>query len=72
MKLTKTEIVEYIVAFIGILGVLAYIHATAEPRQMVGAAQPAPMMIEAGWTIHADAAHRAVSFREALRSDARV
>jgi len=72
MTLTKTEIVEYIVAFVGIVGLLAYIHATAEAHQSVGAAQASPMMIEAGWTIRADAGHSAVRFREVALTDARV
>jgi hypothetical protein len=71
MKLTKADIVEYIVAFIGIVGVLAYLHATAEPNQTVAAAQAAPMMFEAGWTIRADTAHSAVRFPEMLLADAR-
>ena len=37
MKLTKTDIVEYVVVFVGIVGVLAYIHATSEIHQTVGA-----------------------------------
>lgn len=72
MKLTKVDIVEYIVAFIGIVGVLAYLHATAEPNQTVAAAQAAPMKIEAGWTIRADAAHSAVRFREVVLANTRV
>jgi hypothetical protein len=72
MKLTKTDIVEYIVAFIGIVGVLAYLHATAEPHQMVGAAQASPMTIDAGWTIRADAAHSAVRFHELVLDNTRV
>ena len=71
MKLTKTDIVEYIVAFIGIVGVLAYLHATVEPRQTVAAAQAVPMKIEAGWTIRADATRSAVRFPEMLLADAR-
>ena len=71
MKLTKTDILEYIVAFIGIVGVLAYLLATAEPHRTVAAAQAAPMMIEAGWTIRADATRSAVRFPEMLLADAR-
>lgn len=72
MKLAKTEIVEYIVAFIGIFGLLAYIHATAETHQSAGAAQASPMIIDAGWTIRADAGHSAVRFREVALADAPV
>jgi hypothetical protein len=72
MKLKKTEIVEYIVAFVGIVSVLAYIHATAEPHQSVQAAQFAPIMIHTGWTIRADARHSVVRFHEADRARARV
>ena len=72
MKLTKTEIVEYIVAFVGIVGVLAYIHATAEPKQTVGAAQIAPIMIDAAWMIRADISPTAARFREAASVLARV
>jgi len=71
MKLTKTEIVEYIVAFVGIVGLLAYIHATAEPHQVVGAAQASPMMIEAGWTTWADAGYSALRSREVALADVR-
>ncbi len=71
MKLTKSEIVEYIVAFVGIIGVLAYIHATAEAYQSVGAVQASPMMMEAGW-IRVDAGHSAVRFREVVLADAKV
>lgn len=52
MKLTK------IVVFVGMVGLLAYIHVTAEAHHGVGAAQASPMMIEAGWTIRADVEHR--------------
>jgi len=72
MKLTKADIVEYIVAFIGIVGVLAYLHATVEPRQTVAAAQAVPMKIEAGWTIRADAGNAALCFRKAALADAPV
>lgn len=72
MKLTKTGIVEYIVAFVGIVGLLAYIYATAGAHQSVGAAQASPMMIEAGRTIRADVGHSAVRFREVALADARV
>jgi hypothetical protein len=72
MKLTKTDIVECIVAFIGIVGLLAYIHVTAVAYQSVGAAQISPMMIEAAWTIRADAANSALRFRKAALADARV
>ena len=72
MTLVKTEIVEYIVAFVGIVGLLAYIHFTAESHQSVGAAQALPMTIDAGWTIRADAGHSAVRFREMALADARV
>ena len=72
MKLTKVEIVEYILAFIGIVVVLAYLHATAEPQQPVAAAHAAPMMMEAGWTIGADAGPSAVRFREVLPAETRV
>jgi hypothetical protein len=74
MKLTKTEIVEYIVAFVGIVGVLAYIHATAEPNQSVRAAQiaPMPIMIHADWTIRADAGNSGLCFRREALADSRV
>ena len=72
MKLTKTEIVEYIVAFVGIVGLLAYIHATAEAYQSDGAAQASPMTIDAGWTIGADAGNSAVRFRKVALADVRV
>jgi hypothetical protein len=72
MKLKKTEIVEYIVAFVGIVGVLAYIHATAEPHQSVRAAQIAPIMIHTGWTIRAHAGHSVLRFPEAAPAIARV
>lgn len=72
MKLTKTDIVEYIVAFIGIVGVLGYIHATAEPHQRVNDAQAAPMTIEASRTIRADAGQSAIRFREVRLADSRV
>ena len=72
MKLTKTEFVEYIVAFVAMVGLLANIHATAEAHQAVGAAQASPMMIEAGRTIRADVGHSAVRFREVALADARV
>jgi len=72
MKLTKTDIVEYIVAFIGIVVVLAYLHATAEPQQSVAAAQAAPMMIEAGWTMRVDAGRSVVRFREMLLANAQI
>jgi len=72
MKLTKSEIVEYIVTFVGIVVVLAYIHATAEPHQVVGAAQASPMTIDAGWTIRADTGHSAVRFREVALAEVRV
>ena len=72
MKLTKTDILEYIVAFIGIVGVLAYLHATAEPNQTVAAAQAAPMMIEAGWTMRVDAGRSVVRFREMLLANAQI
>ena len=72
MKQTKADIVEYIVAFIGIVGVLGYIHATAEPHQMVSDAQAAPITIEAGWTIRADAGHSAIRSREVRLADSRV
>ena len=65
MKLTKTDIVECIVAFIGIVGLLAYIHVTAVPYQSVGAVQISPMMIEA-------AANTALRIRKAALADARV
>lgn len=72
MKLTKTEIVEYIVAFVGIVGVLAYIHATAAAPQSAGVAQAPPIMIEAGWAIRADAGHSAVRFRDVVLAEVRV
>ena len=73
MKIKKTEIVEYIVAFVGIVSVLAYIHATAEPHQSVRAAQIAPIMIKAGWTIRpADARRSAVWLHEAAPAIARL
>jgi hypothetical protein len=72
MKLTKTDIVEYIVAFIGIVALLAYIHVTAEPRQSVGAAQTLPMTIDAGWTVRDDAGHSAVRFRQVALADVPV
>ena len=50
MRLTKTEIMEYIAVFLGMVGLLAYIQATTETRQAIGAAQVSSMMIEAGWT----------------------
>jgi hypothetical protein len=72
MKLTKTDILECIVAFIGIVGLLAYIHVTAVAYQSVGAVQISPMMIDADWTIRADAGNSALRFREAAMADARV
>ena len=72
MKLTKTDIVEYIVAFIGIVVVLAYIHATAEPHQMVGATQASPMTIDAGWTTRADAGRSTLRFRDVTYTDMQV
>ncbi len=73
MKLTKTEIVEYITAFVGVVGLLAYIHATAEAYQSVGPAQASPiMMIEAGGAIRVDVGHSASRFREVVLADARV
>lgn len=72
MKLTKTDIVECIVAFIGIVGLLAYIHVTAVAYQSVGAVQISPMMIEAAWSIRADAANSALRFRKVALDDARV
>ena len=72
MKLTKTEIVEYIVAFVGIVGLLAYIHGTAEAYQSDGAAQALPMTIDASWTIGADSGSSAVRFREVALADVRV
>ena len=72
MKLTRTEFVEYIVAFVAMVGLLAYIHAGAETHQAVGAAQASPMMIEAGRTIRADMGHSAVRFREVALADARI
>ena len=71
MKLTKTDIVECILAFIGIIGLLAYIHVTAVAYQSVGAVQISPMMIEADW-IRADAGNSALRFRKASLADARV
>jgi hypothetical protein len=71
MKLTKTDIVEYIVAFIGIVVVLAYINATAEPHQTVAAAQVSPKVIEP-WTIRTDAGRPAGRFRDAMYIDMRV
>ena len=71
MKLTKTDIVEYIVAFIGIVGVLAYLHATAEPHQTV-AAQASPMTIDAGWTTRADAGRSTLRFRDVTYTDMQV
>ena len=71
MKLKKTEIVEYIVAFVGIVGLLTYIYATAGAYQPVGATQASPIVIDAGWTIRADARHSAVRFQVAL-ADLRV
>ena len=71
MKLTKTDIVEYIVAFVGIVGMLAYIHATSEIHQTVGAAQVSPVVIEP-WTIRADAGRPAGRFRDATYIDMRV
>jgi hypothetical protein len=72
MKLTKTEILEYIVAFIGIVGLLAYIHATAEAYQSDSATQASPMTIDAGWTIGAAAGNSVVRFREVALADVRV
>ena len=72
MKLTRTEIVEYIVVFLGILGVLAYIHATAEPNQSVRATQIAPIMIHAGWTTRSDAGPSLARFREVPQARAHV
>ena len=73
MKLTKTEIVEYIAAFVGIVGLLAYIHTTAEAYQSVGPAQDSPiMMIEGGGAIRVDVGHSALRFREVVLADARV
>lgn len=72
MKLTKTDIVEYIAAFVGVVGLLAYIHAT-EAYRSVGAAQASPiMMIEAGGATRADVGHPALRFREVVLADARV
>lgn len=72
MKLTKTDIVECIVAFIGIVGLLAYIHVTAVAHQSVGAVQISPMMSEADWTIRADAGNSGLRFCKAALDDARV
>lgn len=72
MKLTKMEIVEYIVAFVGMVGLLAYIHFTAVTHQSVGAAQASPMMIEAGWTTRADAGRSTVRFRDVTYTDMQV
>ena len=70
MKLKKKEIVEYIVAFLGIVSVLAYIHATAEPRQAV--AQIAPIMIHEGWTNRIDAGNSVVRFHQVTTARARI
>jgi hypothetical protein len=72
MKLTKTGIVEYIVVFVGTVGLLAYIHATATAYQSLGAAQSSPMMIERGRPIRGDAGQSAVRFREVALADARL
>jgi hypothetical protein len=72
MKLKKTEIVEYVLAFIGIVGLLTYIHVTTVAYQSVGAVQISPMMIEAGWTLRADAGRSAVRLREVAPTDVRV
>ncbi len=73
MKLTKTEIVEYIAAFVGVVGLLAYIHATADAYRSAGAAQASPiMMIEAGKATRADVGHSALRFREVVLADARA
>lgn len=71
MKVTKIEIVEYIVAFVGIVGVLAYIHATAEPKQ-AHAAQIAPIMANTARMIRIDAPTAALRFFEAKPVVARV
>lgn len=63
MKLTKAEILEHVVAFIGIIVLLAYIHGTAEAYESDGTMQASPMMFEADWT-RADAGHSAVRFHE--------
>ena len=65
MKLTKTEIMEYIVAFVGIVGLLAYIHATTVANPVVNALETSPMVIEPGRTIRADAGRPAAHFRGA-------
>ena len=72
MKLTKTEIVEYILAFVGIVGLLAYIHATAEAPQIVGALQTSPIMIQVDWAIWVDAGRPAIRFRDVARANVRV
>lgn len=74
MKLMKTEIVEYIVAFVGVVGLLAYLHTTAEAYQSVGTAQISPMKIETGGTIRASTSigNSAVHFRQVALADARV
>jgi hypothetical protein len=73
MRLMKTGIVEYIVVFVGIVALLAYIRVTAEASQPADAAKASPTMIDAGWTTRAGAAHPAARLREvALAGDARI
>ena len=72
MRLTKIGIAEYIVVFVGIVGLLASIRVTAETRQSVGAAQASHMMIDAGWTIGAGAGHSAARLREVMLADSRI
>lgn len=57
MKLMKSGIAEYIVVFVGIVALLAYIRVTAEARQPAGAVQATPMMIDTGRTTRAGTAH---------------
>lgn len=70
MKLTKAEVLEHVLAFIGIMVLLAYIHGTAAAYQSVGTVQISPMKFEVDRT-RADAGHSAVRFQVPL-ADARV
>ena len=72
MRLMKTGIVEYIVVFVGIVALLAYIRVTAEAYQPAGVVQATPMKIDAGWATRAGAAHPAAHLREVALADAPI
>jgi hypothetical protein len=73
MKLMKTGILEYIVVFVGIVALLAYIRFSAEANQPAGAAQASSIVIDTAWTSRAGAAHPAARLREVvLADDARI